>query len=53
MSGDFFNRLTVLEKKQELLLSQSNQKAEAGKGYLTAIRFCIDSRTYTYSGGMI
>ncbi len=32
MSGDFFNRLTVLEKKQELLLSQSNQKAETGNG---------------------
>lgn len=32
MSGNFFNRLNVLEKKQEFLLSQSNQKAEAGKG---------------------
>jgi 4-O-beta-D-mannosyl-D-glucose phosphorylase len=32
MSGNFFDRLTKLEKKQELLLARPNKKAEDGNG---------------------
>jgi 4-O-beta-D-mannosyl-D-glucose phosphorylase len=47
MSGDFFNRLTVLEKKQELLLSQSNQKAEAGNGIFDRYHYPVLTAEHT------
>jgi 4-O-beta-D-mannosyl-D-glucose phosphorylase len=32
MSGEFYSRLTILEKRHELLLGQPNQKTEEGNG---------------------
>jgi 4-O-beta-D-mannosyl-D-glucose phosphorylase len=47
MNGIFFDRLKILEKKQELLLSHSNEKAEAGNGILDRYKHPVLTAAHT------
>ena len=47
MSGNFFNRLAILEKKHELLLGRSNEKVETGNGIFDRYRYPILTAQHT------
>jgi 4-O-beta-D-mannosyl-D-glucose phosphorylase len=47
MSGEFYNRLTGLEKGYELLINQPNQKAEAGNGIFDRYRHPVLTAQHT------
>ena len=47
MSGKFFDRLTAMEKRHELLLGQSNEKAEAGNGIFDRYKYPVLTAAHT------
>lgn len=47
MSGEFYDRLTGLEKAYELLLSQPNQKAETGNGIYDRYQYPVLTAQHT------
>jgi 4-O-beta-D-mannosyl-D-glucose phosphorylase len=47
MKGDFFDRLTSLEKKHEQLLSRANEKAEAGNGIFDRYKYPVLTAQHT------
>jgi 4-O-beta-D-mannosyl-D-glucose phosphorylase len=47
MNGQFFDRLTNLEKKHELLLGRSNEKAEAGNGIFDRYKYPVLTAAHT------
>lgn len=47
MSGNFFDRLTAMEKRHELLLGQSNQKAENGNGIFDRYKYPVLTAAHT------
>lgn len=47
MSGNFFERLTAMEKRQETLLGRPNEKAEAGNGVFDRYKFPVLTAQHT------
>ena len=47
MNGIFFNRLTILEKKHELLLGRGNEKAESGNGIFDRYKYPVLTAAHT------
>jgi 4-O-beta-D-mannosyl-D-glucose phosphorylase len=47
MSGNFFERLTAMEKRHESLLERPNEKAEAGNGIFDRYKYPILTASHT------
>src|SRR5258706_5803179 len=47
MNGNFFDRLTALEEKQELLLGRRNEKADRGNGIIDRHKYPILTAQHT------